>query len=154
MTASPTIEPLRRRVTVSATVETAFRVFTERMGDWWPVERYSVHEELADEAGMDGRLGGAVYERWREGTENWGEITVWEPPDRLVFSWHPGGDPAEATEVEVTFNIEGDGTLVQLEHRGWERLGDRAPDVRAGYADGWQGVLEQYGRVVEAGRAA
>jgi uncharacterized protein YndB with AHSA1/START domain len=154
MTASPTIEPLRRRVTVSATVETAFRVFTERMGDWWPVERYSVHEELADEAGMDGRLGGAIYERWREGTENWGEITVWEPPDRLVFSWHPGGDPAEATEVEVTFNAEGDGTLVQLEHRGWERLGDRAPDVRAGYADGWQGVLEQYGRVVEAGRAA
>lgn len=154
MTAATTTEPLCRRVTVSATVETAFRVFTERMGDWWPVERYSVHEELADEAGMDARLGGAVYERWREGTENWGEITVWEPPDRLVFSWHPGGDPAEATEVEVTFNAEGDGTLVQLEHRGWERLGDRAHEVRAGYADGWQSVLEQYGRVVEAGRAA
>jgi uncharacterized protein YndB with AHSA1/START domain len=154
MTAATTTEPLRRRVTVSATVDTAFRVFTERMGDWWPVERYSVHEELADEAGMDARLGGAVYERWREGTENWGEITVWEPPDRLVFSWHPGGDPAEATEVEVTFSAEGDGTLVQLEHRGWERLGDRAHEVRAGYADGWQGVLEQYGRVVEADRAA
>jgi uncharacterized protein YndB with AHSA1/START domain len=102
---------------------------------------------------MEPRLGGAVYERWREGTENWGAVTVWEPPNRLVFSWHPGSDPVEATEVEVTFSPERDGTLVHLEHRGWERLGDRAPEVRAGYGDGWQGVLERYGRLVESGRA-
>jgi uncharacterized protein YndB with AHSA1/START domain len=154
MSATTTIEPVRRSVTVSAPVETAFRVFTEQMGNWWPVDRYSVHEELADEAGMELRLGGAVYERWREGTENWGVITVWDPPNRLAFSWHPGGDPAEATEVEVTFRAERDGTVVHLEHRGWERLGDRAHEVRVGYADGWRAVLGEFGRAVEAGGAA
>lgn len=139
-----TTEAIRRSVTVDASVEHAFQVFTERMGDWWPIKRYSVHEELADEAAMEPRLGGAVFERWREGTENWGEILAWEPPRRVAFSWHPGSDPAAATEVEVVFTEEGARTRVDLEHRGWERLGDRGPQVRAGYAEGWQGVLEGY----------
>lgn len=139
-----TTEAIRRSVTVDASLEQAFQVFTKRMGDWWPIKRYSVHQNEADEAGMEPRLGGVVFERWREGTENWGEILVWEPPRRVAFSWHPGTDPAAATEVEVVFTEEGTRTRVELEHRGWERLGDRAPEVRAGYADGWQAVLAGY----------
>jgi uncharacterized protein YndB with AHSA1/START domain len=149
MSPATTIEPVRRSISVGVPAETAFRVFTERMGDWWPIKHYSVHEDLADEAVMEPRLGGAVYERWREGTENWGEIAVWEPPHRLVFSWHPGGDPAAATEVEVTFLEEGGTTHVELEHRRWDRLGDRASQVRAGYDDGWQAVLDRYASVAE-----
>jgi uncharacterized protein YndB with AHSA1/START domain len=140
-------EAIRRSVTVDAPVEHAFTVFTERMGDWWPIKRYSVHEDEADEAGMEPRLGGAVFERWRGGTENWGEILSWEPPHRLAFSWHPGGDPAAATEVEIVFTEEGTRTRVELEHRRWERLGERAPEVRAGYAEGWQAVLAGYAAV-------
>jgi uncharacterized protein YndB with AHSA1/START domain len=137
-------EAIRRSVTVDASLEQAFQVFTERMGDWWPIKRYSVHENEAEVVGMEPRLGGAVFERWREGTESWGEILVWEPPQRIAFSWHPGSDPATATEVEVVFAAEGGRTRVELEHRGWERLGERAPEVRAGYAEGWQAVLERY----------
>jgi uncharacterized protein YndB with AHSA1/START domain len=146
-----TTEAIRRSVTVDASQEHAFRFFTERMGDWWPLKRYSVHENDADEAGMEPRLGGAVFERWSGGTEYWGEILVWEPPRRVAFTWHPGSDPAAATEVEVVFTEEGERTRVDLEHRGWERLGERAPEVRAGYAEGWQAVLDRYSEAAAAG---
>lgn len=144
------VKPVRKSVLVEARVEHAFRVFTERMGEWWPVKTHSVHEELADGAGLEPRLGGTVYELWRDGRENWGEITVWEPPHRLVFTWHPGLRPEETTEVEVHFTADGDSTLVELEHRGWEARGDRAAEVRAAYDGGWIGVLEQYARVAAA----
>ncbi len=144
------VEPVRKSITVDASVEHAFEVFTERMSDWWPVKTHSVHEELADRAGLEPRLGGAVYELWRDGRENWGEITVWEPPHRLVFTWHPGLRPEETTEVEVRFAADGDSTVVELEHRGWEARGDRADEARAAYDGGWIGVLEQYAKVAAA----
>lgn len=43
------------------------------------------------------------------------------------------------TEVEVRFAPEGEGTHVELEHRGWEATGD--PQGRAGYQKGWNYVL-------------
>ena len=138
------VEPVRKSITVEASVEHAFEVFTERMSEWWPVKTHSAHKELADEARLEPRLGGAIFELWRDGRENWGEITVWEPPHRLVFSWHPGLGPEETTEVEVRFAADGDSTVVELEHRGWEARGDRAAEVRADYDQGWIGVLERY----------
>lgn len=138
------IEPVRKRVTVDAPVEHAFHVFTERLSDWWPVKTHSVHEKLADEAGLEPRLGGALFELWRDGREEWGEVTVWEPPDRLVFTWHPGHASEEATEVEVRFTAQGGATLVELEHRGWEARGERAATMRAAYDKGWEPVLARF----------
>lgn len=144
------VEAVRKSITVETPVEHAFHVFTERMGEWWPVKSHSVHEALADDAGLEPRLGGAVFELWRDGRENWGEITVWEPPHRLVFTWHPGLRVEESTEVEVRFTAQGRTTLVELEHRGWEARGERAAEVRASYDQGWVGVLEQYAKVATA----
>ena len=131
---------------MDAPVDHAFRVFTERLGEWWPLRGHSIHDDLADEAGLEPRLGGAIYEVWRDGRENWGEITAWEPPHRLVFTWHPGRTAAEATEVEVRFSARGSSTLVELEHRGWEARGARAEEIRAGYDEGWGSVLERYAK--------
>jgi hypothetical protein len=33
------------------------------------------------------------------------------------------------------------GTRVDLEHRGWEKLGERAAEARQGYSQGWESVL-------------
>jgi hypothetical protein len=44
----------------------------------------------------------------------------------------------------VRFTADGDSTVVELEHRGWEARGDRAAEVRAAYDGGWIGVLERY----------
>jgi uncharacterized protein YndB with AHSA1/START domain len=138
------IEPVRKTVTVAAPVERAFRVFTERIGDWWPVRTHSVHEEQAERVELEPRLGGELYEVWSGGRVPWGTITVWEPPHRLVYTWHPGYSPDEATEVEVRFTAHGEETLVELVHRGWEARGDLARKMRDGYETGWDPVLDRF----------
>jgi hypothetical protein len=138
------IEPVRKSVLIEATVEHAFRVFTERTSEWWPLRTHSVHRELVEEAVFEPRLGGAVFEVWRDGREEWGTITVWEPPHRLVHTWHPGHAVEEATEVEVRFTPQEGSTLVELEHRGWEARGPRAAEIREGYDSGWARILDLY----------
>jgi hypothetical protein len=44
----------------------------------------------------------------------------------------------------VRFSAEGSGTRVELVHTGWERLGERAGEVRARYDTGWEPVLGSY----------
>jgi hypothetical protein len=46
-----------------------------------------------------------------------------------------------ATDIEVTFEPDGDETLVRLAQSGFERVGPEAADFRAGYSMGWQEVL-------------
>ena len=78
----------------------------------------------------------------------WGTVLAFEQGSRLAFTWHPGGDPGRATEVEVRFSPTDSGTAVQLAHTGWERVGDQAEDARQTYASGWPGVLAGYAAAV------
>ena len=143
---------VRRSVTVARSREEAFRVFTEEIGSWWPLETHSIGKDgrPAETAAIDGREGGRFYERTGSGTEHWGTILVWEPPARIVISWEliPERPP---TEIEVLFTEEGDGTRVDLEHRGFERLGDEAENVAASYSNGWTMVLGRYADFANAG---
>jgi uncharacterized protein YndB with AHSA1/START domain len=146
-----TIEPLRASVTVQRPPDDAFRLFTRDMGAWWPLDRHSL---AADE--YDGRVtvealtfeeraGGRIVERMSDGREGtWGTVLVWEPPSRLVLAWKPNTNELPPTELEIRFTSAGAGTLVELEHRGWERLGVAADGARAGYGAGWAGVLTAF----------
>ena len=80
-----------------------------------------------------------------DGTEGtWGTVLVWEPPSRVVLAWKPNTNDNPPTELEVRFTPDGGGTLVKLEHRGWERLGAIAERARADYGQGWVGVLSRF----------
>jgi uncharacterized protein YndB with AHSA1/START domain len=138
---SAVADAIRRSVSVPLGREQAFALFTERASTWWPLATHSVAGEAAESAIFEPRVGGRVYERGRDGSEHdWGEITVWEPPDRLALSWTI--DPSCAgTIVEVRFTESGDGTLVELEHRGWR---DAAPELTDRYAGGWEHVLRTF----------
>ena len=139
------IPPIRKTLTVGTPPEEAFRIFTDGIATWWPLETHSVSDGRADTAVVEPRAGGRLYERTPDGEELvWGEVVVWEPPTRLLFTWHLGRPVA--TEIEVTFTPDGDGTRVDLEHRGWERHGERAGALRPSYDSGWDYVLgERYG---------
>ena len=52
-------------------------------------------------------------------------------------------DPARASEVEITFTPEGDGTRVELVHRNFERHFTKPERVREGVGGegGWGGIL-------------
>jgi uncharacterized protein YndB with AHSA1/START domain len=140
---------IRKRITIDAPPERAFAAFTERIGEWWPLGTHSIGGEDAETAAFEGRVNGRLYERIAGGEEvSWGEVLVWEPPHRLVFTWHPSREPQGATEVEVRFSAEGSGTVVELEHRGWEALGERATEASARYDTGWDFVLREYAKSV------
>jgi hypothetical protein len=95
---------------------------------------------------LEGRPGGRIFERTATGVElEWGEVTVWEPPTRLGYLWHLRGDRADATAVEITFVDQGNSTTrVEIEHRGWERLGAQAQDWRNANHNGWNTLLPHY----------
>ena len=147
-----TFEPIRRSVRVDRTQEDAFELFTERIGEWWPTEEFSrtADEEFGEGVELERvvfepRQGGRVYEVTWDGQEaSWAEVLVYEPPSRIVLAWKPNDTDRPPTEVEVRFEPDAGGTRVELEHRGWERLGDLAAKARQGYSDGWRTPLERF----------
>ncbi|HET9560403.1 MAG TPA: SRPBCC domain-containing protein [Actinomycetota bacterium] len=133
-------------VEVRSGVEEAFGVFTAGIGDWWPVAAYSVEPGRVEAVVLEGRAGGRLYERWVGGGEaDWGQVLAWEPPARVLLAWSPSPDRPAPTAVEVRFTaVDPERTRVELEHRGWERLGDQGDQVRAGYEEGWPRVLDAF----------
>jgi hypothetical protein len=105
-----------------------------------------VSEEPGLAVVLEPRRGGRIYERTAAGVEHdWGEVTVWDPPGRLAYLWHIGRDRAAATEVEIRFVGRGDdATLIEIEHRGWEALGDEAASWRQRNDGGWASLLQHY----------
>ena len=146
------IEPIRRSVSVGLDRERAFALFTDEMGSWWPIETHSraVDEFPDDDLKVERiefqtRVGGQVLEHMSNGRAlPWGEVLVWEPPDRFVLAWHPSSSERPPTEVEVRFTSGADGTLVELEHRGWERLGPGSAELHESYDTGWVPTLERF----------
>lgn len=151
-----TIPAVTRTVTVNASPERAFAVFTEKFFTWWPKSHRIGDTDLAD-AVIEPRAGGRWFERGTDGVEcDWGQVLAYEPPNRIVLSWHLQGDwsydpdPARASEIEVTFVAEDESrTRVELTHRHIERHA-MAERVASGVgADaGWGAILTGYAAVV------
>jgi uncharacterized protein YndB with AHSA1/START domain len=127
---------VRKVLTVQAPQAVAWRVFTERMGTWWPLAHYKIGKAKAVDAVVEPRVGGRWYERGEDGsTCQWGSVLAWEPHERLVLSWDIDAnfqyDPALKTEIEVRFLAEGPHTTrVELEHRHLDRYGARRDEMR------------------------
>lgn len=151
--------PVRKIVTVAASLQHAFQVFTEGFDTWWP-RSHSIGGSPLEKAVIEGKVGGRCYQQSVDGSEcDWGRILVWDPPSRFVLAWQltpeweHEPDIAKASEVEVTFSAEPDGsTRVELEHRHFDRHGAGAELMRRGVdsPEGWGGLLQMYAAV--AGR--
>lgn len=137
--------PLRMSFDVDCSAAHAFAVWTSGIGTWWPTD-HTVTGEPGLDVVMQSGVGGRIYERTRDGLEHeWGQVTVWEPPSRLVYQWHLRRDRSDATEVEIRFTATEPGTTrIEIEHRGWERLGSRADQWRGQNRAGWDSVLPHF----------
>jgi uncharacterized protein YndB with AHSA1/START domain len=143
--------PVRRAITVSASPERAFEVFTSHISRWWPPS-HKIGAAAFKSAVIEPRVGGRWFEVGDDGSEcQWGDVLAWEPPSRLLLAWRIRTDwqfdPALLTEVEVTFVPTGDGgTRVELEHRLLENMGEGAEGARSTFESeqGWPGILERY----------
>ncbi len=139
------IEPLRLSFAVDCSAEHAFETWATRTSMWWPAG-HSVTGEDELEVIFEPWPGGRIFERTPAGREeDWGEVLAWEPPRRLRYLWHLRADRGDATEVEIRFaDAEAGGARVDIEHRGWERLGERGPGRREANQRGWGGLVPHY----------
>jgi uncharacterized protein YndB with AHSA1/START domain/uncharacterized protein YciI len=146
---------VKKSVTVEASREIAFRVFTENMALWWPAEHHIGKSPLASII-LEPRSQGRWAERSTDGSEcNWGRVLAWEPPARLVLAWQLDAkfefNPSFETEVEINFVAEGDKkTRVTLEHKHLERYGDLEARMIATFdsPDGWSLGLLRFANAV------
>ena len=110
---------------VGAPPERTFDAFTGEIGTWWrpnglfrftdrPGGRLAFEPEPPErlvEIGADG-------ERFEIGA-----VRVWDPPKLVVFGWRQATfAPDQDTEVGVRFEPVDDGTLVTVEHVGWDAV--------------------------------
>lgn len=147
---------VRQSVIVAAAPATAFRVFTEHMASWWPLETHSIGTKPVVDAVIEPRAGGRWFERSADGSEcDWGRVLAWEPPRLVVLTWELSADyrpdGTVRTELEVRFTPEGDGTRVELEHRGLEAYGERTDEMRETFGSdgGWAGLLRAFAATAE-----
>lgn len=144
---------VRRELVVAAPVADAFETFTRRFGDFKPPEHNLLASPIARTT-FDSYVGGHIYDVAEDGSEcRWARILVFEPPNRVVFSWDISPtwqvevDPSRTSEVEVRFVAETpEQTRVELEHRHLDRHGDGWEGVREGVADdaGWPLYLARF----------
>lgn len=144
---------VRRQIVVNAPIANAFATFTERFGDFKPLEHNLLSSPIAETV-FEPRIGGNIVDRAADGSEcRWARILAYEPPDRVVFSWDISpqwqidSDPDHASEVEVRFIAESsDRTRLELEHRNLERHGPGWQAVHGGVDDeaGWTLYLSRY----------
>jgi uncharacterized protein YndB with AHSA1/START domain len=144
---------IRHDIVVNAPLDRAFRVFTERFGDFKPREHNLLGVPITETV-FEARVGGHIYDRGEDGSLcKWARVLAYEPPTRVVFTWDIGptwqvtSDLSRTSEVEVRFVAESaERTRVELEHRHIERHGDGWQSVAAGVDGdaGWPLYLGRY----------
>jgi uncharacterized protein YndB with AHSA1/START domain len=143
-TSPSVLPPVVKTLVVARSQADAFRLYVDEISMWWPTNRHSIGTAKVESVTIERHAGGRIFERWVDGTEKlWGTVLAYEPPQRLVHTWHVSTDPDHSSEVELRFAALGTSrTRVTLEHRHWERMsGERAATVRDNYNNGWERVL-------------
>jgi uncharacterized protein YndB with AHSA1/START domain len=130
------LETIRKTVLVDFAPAEAFDLFTARIHKWWPTSSHSYGGEDVRNVVFEGHEGGRVYEVTDAGEQDWARVREWDPPHRFLIDWLIGGG---GTEVEVTFEPEGPGSRVVLEHRGFEDV-----EKHGNYDSGWDAVLAPF----------
>jgi uncharacterized protein YndB with AHSA1/START domain len=106
---------------------------------------------------MDARLGGRYSYATAKGTvvvndvsefECQGEITEYDPPRTLAYTWIANwhDDKSRRTVVRWELTPKDSGTQVKVTHSGLTQ----EPTARRDYSGGWTGVMEMLKKFVEA----
>lgn len=136
---------IKKEITVAATQKTAFEVFVNQMGLWWPAAGHTEDCPMV-KVGLEPKTGGRWYGINKHGGESeLGRVITYDPYALFVLDWQTDANlqfQAELhTEVRVEFVTEGEKlTRVKLTHFDVQRLGAAA----SGINEGWSGIMEVY----------
>jgi uncharacterized protein YndB with AHSA1/START domain len=147
---------VKKSLLLNCSRDHAFQVFTQSMGRWWPASHHVGSTPFRDVL-IEPRAGGRWYEINVEDEQGlWGHVLAWDPPRRVVLSWHLdttftfNPDLARASELEIRFQtLAPNKARVLLEHRQIERHGDGYEKLRAMLDGGWVRVLEEFAKFAD-----
>lgn len=135
---------VRSSITIARPLESTFAAFTSEINRWWPLSQMSFGGNRAKEIYLEGKAGGRLYERFTDGEEfAIGTVSLFDAPNRVTFTWQQP-NWSGPTVVDVTFTAVSEGTLVVLEHSGWETAG--AESDAAHYGKGWGYILHLFSK--------
>lgn len=144
---------VRQSIVVEASIEHAFKVFTEGFGRFKPAEHNMLAVPIAETV-FEPCVGGYLYDRGIDGSQcRWARVLAYEPPNRVLLSWNINPrwqietDPDKVSEWEVRFTAEtAQRTRIEIEHRKLERHGEGWESVRNGVASdqGWPLYLRRF----------
>lgn len=143
------ISPIVKTIDVRRSAADAFRIFTDEMTAWWPMQSHtrakSAEGEKCVRVTVEPRVGGRVYETLSDGRElDWGEVSAYEPAALFAMHWRMGRPAGQGTDVIVRFEPLSPQTCrVTLTHENWERMGAEGATLRDNYDVGWVAVFEQ-----------
>lgn len=136
-----------KTITIRRSASEAFDIFVKDIATWWPLQTHSIAADKGDGAPIsvviEEFVGGRIYETDIDGrTCDWGKVLEFEAGKHLRILWQLGRPEALASEVDVRFeSLTNESCCVVLVHEHWERLGERAVEVRQGYESGWDIVF-------------
>jgi hypothetical protein len=141
------LEPVVSRIEVACDQKTAFTIFVEQMGAWWPLDKrsMSMHQgHPAKALHTDARPGGRIVETGHDDTEHhWGTFKRVDRHDFVSMDFHMGLPPETASLVEVRFTpVSDERTEVELTQSNWEAFGDLAEMMRSSYGSSWGLIFE------------
>jgi hypothetical protein len=124
----------------------AFRLFTEKVDEWWPPERRHTDDPSSRIFLLES---GRFYERTRDGREvELGLVRSWELPRRILLDFFVATGPEKPTEVEITFSAEERGTRVTVTHKPKPGNEDLWTGWSPRYGPSWDAVLAALARAV------
>jgi uncharacterized protein YndB with AHSA1/START domain len=144
--------PIAHEYSLRCGADSAFAVYTERIGEWWD-PRYTANAETLRTVTIEPKVGGRVYAVHGDlGEDDWGEVTVWEPGRRLVHTFSLAQDPRHPSEVAVEFVSGGSsgsaagGSTLRFAHGGWTEANVAA---REKFGD-WQVMLDRFAALADS----
>ena len=141
------LKPIVKVIEVPLEAERAYHLFTEEMGQWWPLEGRSISFHTIGKAAKtldcDVTAGGAIVEVGADDTRYvWGNFVDCDPPHSVAIDFHMGQPKEQITHIIVSFiPLQAAQTMVKLVHSGWESYGELAHMMREGYDTGWDEIF-------------
>ncbi len=141
---------IKKEFTVAASQQTAFEVFTDKIGLWWPKTHHIGTTDMVDSI-IEPFVNGRWYSKHVDGSEALvGRVLTYQPYHLLVLGWQVNSDfkcdPDLTTDVVVEFIAEGPTTTrVKFEHKDIDKLNKVAESM----GQGWGKILQLYKNVAE-----
>jgi hypothetical protein len=143
---SATSSPITFEYRLRCSPDDAFAAYTGRIGEWWD-PLYTANAETLEDVTIEPRIGGRVFATHSDfGSDDWGEVTVWESGRRVVHTFTLAQDPQQPSEVTVEFVPDGDdGCTVRFAHGGWT---DANVAAREKFGD-WPVLLDRFAALAD-----